>query len=190
VQQTLQAYVYASEDPVNGIDPSGLWCWGLCSFTDAAHDIAHAAHEVAHAVDDFIRHTIRERNGLLFFTIQVAGIVALGVVTDGLGDAVVFGLGEGADAADAGAAAEGDTGLFGRFIERLRSLEYDDRGSAGYGKSKVPSWVFNEGWRAEADETPVAAATRIMNERYGIGAWDKGPASEYNQIVKWISRTR
>ncbi len=70
VQQTLQAYLYASDDPVNGIDPSGLWCWGLCSFTDAAHDIAHAAHEVAHAVDDFIRHTIRERNGLLFFTIQ------------------------------------------------------------------------------------------------------------------------
>jgi hypothetical protein len=66
----------------------------------------------------------------------------------------------------------------------------DDTGSiGGYGKSQVPSWVFNEGYAAEAGETPVQAATRIMNEQYGEGNWPKGPGTEFNQIVKWVSRT-
>ena len=66
-----------------------------------------------------------------------------------------------------------------------------DAGSigGGYGKSQVPSWVFNEGYAAEVGESPVQAATRIMNERYGSGNWAKGPGTEFNQIVKWVSRT-
>ncbi len=36
---TDTAYTYASGDPVNGDDPTGLWCWGLCSFTEAGSDV-------------------------------------------------------------------------------------------------------------------------------------------------------
>jgi hypothetical protein len=198
LQQTQQAYLYVGDDPVNASDPTGLRGGGAAGAAAAAdracgYDGSRSNSEACRAFEKHEEQEVtalKEGNGLLLFLIQGAGMVALGVITDGLGDAVVFGLEGGADAADVEVATESDAGGFTRFIERLRSLDYDDSGSAGYGKSKVPSWVFNEGWRAEAGETPVEAATRIMNERYGVGAWDKGPASEYNQIVKWISRTR
>ena len=96
-----------------------------------------------------------------------------------------------ASAPDWRLAAEGG-GDSGEFWQALKDqwAARDDTGSiGGYGKSQVPSWVFNEGYAAEAGETPVQAATRIMNEQYGAGNWSKGPGTEFNQIVKWVSRT-
>ena len=57
-----------------------------------------------------------------------------------------------------------------------------------YGKSAVPSWVINGGYRPYVGETPAQTATRIMDEQYGEGSWPKGPGKEYNQILKWASR--
>jgi hypothetical protein len=37
-------------------------------------------------------------------------------------------------------------------------------------------------------ESPVQAATRIVNEHYVDGEWQKGPDSEFNKIVKSVSR--
>jgi hypothetical protein len=59
---------------------------------------------------------------------------------------------------------------------------------SGYGKSAVPSWVINQGETPYQGETPTQTATRIMNAQYGQGNWNKGPGSEYNQILKWASR--
>jgi hypothetical protein len=75
-----------------------------------------------------------------------------------------------------------------KFMDRIAAG--DDAGALRpYGKSEVPSWVFNDGYRAEAGETPVQAATRIMNERYGVGKWENRTGSEFSKIKKWISRT-
>jgi hypothetical protein len=57
-----------------------------------------------------------------------------------------------------------------------------------YGKSEVPSWVSNQGETPFVGETPAQTATRIMDEQYGEGEWEKGPGTEYNKIVKWASR--
>ena len=31
-------------------------------------------------------------------------------------------------------------------------------------------------------------ATDFLNNKYGQGNWEKGPGSEFNKIVKWITR--
>ena len=74
-------------------------------------------------------------------------------------------------------------------VRGLHAASGSGSGGGGYGKSQVPSWVFNGGYSAEPGETPVQAATRIMDGQYGPGNWVKGPGTEFNQIVKWISRT-
>ena len=38
VDVTGQPYAYVGDDPVNNVDPSGLFCWGLCSISNAWND--------------------------------------------------------------------------------------------------------------------------------------------------------
>lgn len=40
----------------------------------------------------------------------------------------------------------------------------------------------------DPSKTAQQNATGILNGKYGAGNWAKGPKSEFNQIVKWISR--
>ncbi len=35
---TQAPYAYANDDPVNNVDPSGLFCWGVCSISNAWSD--------------------------------------------------------------------------------------------------------------------------------------------------------
>lgn len=49
-----------------------------------------------------------------------------------------------------------------------------------------PSWV------SQADINPNKSAQQnasdLLNAKYGKGNWKRGPATEYNQIVKWVNR--
>lgn len=58
-------------------------------------------------------------------------------------------------------------------------------------RADPPSWVRDNGYHPTvADVSPSAAATRIMNQRYGVGSWSGvGPGSEHSQIKKWLSRS-
>jgi RHS repeat-associated protein len=59
------------------------------------------------------------------------------------------------------------------------------------GKNKVtpPKWVKEGPHYAEVtDKNPAAAATRIMDERYGAGNWPKGAGNEHSSLQKWLSR--
>ena len=58
------------------------------------------------------------------------------------------------------------------------------------GKEKAsdkPSWVTKD--MVDPNLSAQENATNIMNEKWGIGNWKKGPKTEYNQIVKWITRS-
>ena len=64
------------------------------------------------------------------------------------------------------------------------------KSSSKSGKERAtdkPSWV-NKGM---VDSTLSAQenAKRILDNKYGSGGWKKGPGGEYNQIVKWITRS-
>ena len=49
-----------------------------------------------------------------------------------------------------------------------------------------PSWVNRND--VDFSQTPQQNATRLMNQKYGMGNWTKG-SPEYSQIVKWIQRS-
>jgi uncharacterized membrane protein len=54
--------------------------------------------------------------------------------------------------------------------------------------SDKPSWVH----KGMEDQSLSAQdnATKMLNEKYGIGQWNKPPRkSEYSQIIKWLIRS-
>ena len=55
------------------------------------------------------------------------------------------------------------------------------------GAKNAPSWA--KGQRPRIGESGNNFATRLMNEKYGIGNWKKGPGEEFNQIQKWADRS-
>jgi hypothetical protein len=52
VAQSGQPYAYTGDDPVNGVDPTGLFCLGLCSFANAAKDVSNDVDDVGHFLKD------------------------------------------------------------------------------------------------------------------------------------------
>lgn len=49
-----------------------------------------------------------------------------------------------------------------------------------------PSWVTRND--VDLNQSSQKNATDILNNKYGSGNWNKGPRTEYNQIVKWIDK--
>ncbi len=49
-----------------------------------------------------------------------------------------------------------------------------------------PGWVNKD--MVNPNLSAQENAKRILNERYGVGNWKKGPSTEFNKIVKWITR--
>ncbi len=49
-----------------------------------------------------------------------------------------------------------------------------------------PSWVNPD--MVDFNKSPQQNAFDILNEKYGIGEWAKGPGTEFSKIVKWIAR--
>ena len=74
---TGDPYGYVSGDPVNGVDPLGLFCWGMCSFTDAAHNAVHAADTVRHAAASAGHWVDEHKTGIIEIAafIAIAGVV-------------------------------------------------------------------------------------------------------------------
>ena len=52
--------------------------------------------------------------------------------------------------------------------------------------SNKPSWV-NESI-IDLTKTAQENAKAILDFKYGLDNWPKGPRSEYNKIIKWIER--
>ncbi len=57
-----------------------------------------------------------------------------------------------------------------------------------YGKTEVPSCVLAKGYVPYVGETPVEAATRVMEEETGALNFPRGPKTPFNQIIKYFSR--
>jgi hypothetical protein len=65
-----------------------------------------------------------------------------------------------------------------------RQLKITKKGMSNVAKKNdIPSWA--EGKRPYVGENGNAFAERLLNEKYGVGNWKKGPGTEYNIIRKW-----
>ena len=95
MEETQHAYLYVNDNPVNGSDPSGLFAANPC--------------EAPGAAENCLKPHGGSWSGVFIALGVAAGLVLLGVVTGGAGDAIVGGVEVGADAAEVGAsvAAEG-----------------------------------------------------------------------------------
>jgi hypothetical protein len=84
LQQTQEPYNYATDNPVNAMDPLGLFCWGWCTFTDAWHD-AFAGYDWLNGEfnDVLVRgwHDVYDvlHSEALHHALQVVSVVASGV---------------------------------------------------------------------------------------------------------------
>ena len=98
VDLTGQAYAYTGDDPVNGVDPMGLF--GL----NPISDIAQGANDVGDAAGDVVNTIVHHPLQSALIAAAVAAIVVVTVATAGTGDAVIA---AGAAAADDAAATSG-----------------------------------------------------------------------------------
>ena len=53
--------------------------------------------------------------------------------------------------------------------------------------SDKPSWANRES--VDPELSAQQNATKMLNEKYGVGNWKKGPGTEFNKILKWITRS-
>ena len=59
VATTGQPYAYTGDDPVNGVDPAGLFpCIGLCSITDFAKGVVSGAENTFHSAVNLINSDV------------------------------------------------------------------------------------------------------------------------------------
>jgi hypothetical protein len=92
---------YTGDDPVNGTDPLGLFCLGLCTFTNAAKDVGHAAGDVGHFV---VTHKKDIEVGAGIALGVAAAATGVGAIIEGA-TATGFLLGAGSVVLGAGASA-------------------------------------------------------------------------------------
>ena len=152
-------FVYCGNNPIMGNDPTGCWDWGW------------------------------EEQAALGTTILIVGLAILLAVPTGGSSLVVGTL---ALSSTTVVAAGGAMAIAGTVIVR----DAVTQATASYAKQSKksdkekandhPSWLS----RSDIDlgKSSKQNATDILNGKYGKGNWNKGPRSEYNQIVKWIER--
>jgi len=160
VDATGTPFAFTGGDPVNGVDPSGLFCWGLCSFTQGAHDIA--TEVTSHA------------RGLAQIGIDAGAVVGTGFVCAGT-------LGVGCYAAAVGfgsAASWGDYAVSGSPITGSGSLHAIDEGAATGTVGYACIIGFCGGVAAVAGiETTLGA---------GIGVWDYATSCQPKSVNGYV----
>ena len=77
--------------------------------------------------------------------------------------------------------------FFNDFSNLLNLFSKQSKKSGKEKGNDIPSWV-NKGL-VVSDLSAQENASRMLDDKYGKGGWHKGPNSEYNKIVKWISRS-
>lgn len=182
VDQTGTPYAFVNGDPVNETDPNGQ------GFLGALVD----------SLNPFSQNNVFYRFGYHHPLAGrvVAGGAALTAGALGLGACLAGGCTAIAAAAggtaSAGATEDEDEspGFFASLGQRCQAFFGDETGAVeGPWNRKVPSWVLEQGIspELEPDQSPVQRATNIMNKQFGEGNWSKGPRSDFNILVKWIT---
>ena len=155
---SVNLFVYCGNNPVNRIDPDG---------TDWRDVFAVGV------------------------TVAIIGLIILAVPTGG-GSLLLAGAG-GAAAASATAAAVAEAGAAiawtGTVVAGGSLAVYFAKDSKKSGKERAtdkPSWANRES--IDPDLSAQQNATEMLDRKYGAGNWKKGPGTEFNKIVKWITR--
>jgi len=122
-------------------------------------------------------------------TLIVAGLAILLAGPTGGTSVAAGGLILGSSTAAVAGSAMAVTGTVIVGDAAVQATVYSSKKSKKSDKEKSndhPSWLS----RSDVDlgKSAHENATELLNNKYGVGNWRKGPGSEYNIIVKWINR--
>ena len=132
--------------------------------------------------------------------VVVAALVVIATVGTGGGALAVAGAAGGSYAAAATATAAAVTAkeaLIAGYIAITSALAIQAGQNITYSKqakdngkarsTDKPSWA-NKGM-VDSSKNAQFNATKMMNNKYGVGNWNKGAGSEFSKIVKWLTRS-
>ena len=205
----LNLYAYCNNDPVNYSDPSGNFAVSLA----IAGLIVGAI--IGATIGGIITYNAAKDNGSEGW--ELFGWTALGILGGGVvGGAIGYGIGYywplissflsssfsftiptfasvntggalafggGITITVSGAQIAGGTLAIGLGILMFAK---SSRRSGKEMSSEHPDWVNRD--MVDFDKTAQENAKDILDEKYGENNWKKGGKTEYNQIVKWITR--
>ena len=116
--------------------------------------------------------------------VMVVGLLMLATVATG-GGALALAAG-GTAAATAVANATVTAGAVTVAGSTMMQFAKESKKSGKERASDKPSWANKED--VDPNLSAKENATNMLNKKYGIGNWKKGPGTEYNKIQKWINR--
>jgi RHS repeat-associated protein len=148
VDETGQAFSYAGDDPVNASDPSGLICWGLCTFTNAAHYVAK--HKVA--------------IGLI--VVGVVAVVGATLLTGGLADFAAIAAADAEEAGGVSALLESSSVFHAAFVYGP-GVVVGALGAAAYVHGI--DMLFNPPWDSGSGGSPESANYSSYTSSSGYG---------------------
>jgi RHS repeat-associated protein len=166
----LNIFTYCNNNPINFFDNSGFWKMPTWAIVTAVVTIVVVIVVASGGLGA----------GPLAAAFAAGGSTSIGATLTGVAAANVA-----CDVA-AGIAAAGISAVAGSVIGSNINYAKQSKSSGKSDATNAPSWAkYNS---PNSGETPQAFARRILNDKYGIGKWDKGASSEFNQIVKWAAR--
>ena len=204
----LNLYEYCASNPVMNVDPSG------CFFVTCLIVGLIVGAVIGAAVGGKVAYDMAKESGATgweLFGWTVLGVFGGAVVGGAIGaaaGAVVGGIAAGVAAlGSAIGGAIGGTGAFalasGGVVAGGAAVAISIGGAVAIGVSaglvgllvlfskrdpstNKPSWVNPD--MVDSNLPAQENATNILNEKYGLGNWSKGPGTEFSKIVKWIVR--
>lgn len=157
---SLHKYLYANGNPVNAIDPSGLFALVMMDAFALIAIIAIIA--TAYYLTSFPNS---EESGEGFSSLQD--------IRDFLDSLVNF--------SKDGESSDSDSDK--------RERKKPKSGSGKEKATDAPSWLKKKGETPFVGESGKEFAKRVMDEKYGEGNYDTGPKSEFNKIKKYGDRS-
>ena len=123
--------------------------------------------------------------------VAAAGLIILATISTGGGALVFAGAGGTVAAATSAVAAEvGSAMVCTGTAVAVESLAVyyakDSKKSSKERTTDKPNWANRES--VDPNLSAQQNATEMLDSKYGAGNWKKGPGTEFNKIVKWITR--
>ena len=119
------------------------------------------------------------------FTAAAIGLVVLATLP--FSGPLLAGIGVSAATVATAASATVAAGLTVEAGSLISAFSKESKKSGKERASDRPSWTNRDS--VDPDLSAQQNASKMLNEKYGAGNWKKGPGTEFNQIVKWITRS-
>jgi RHS repeat-associated protein len=158
-------FAYCLNNPITGYDPTGTWDWGWEESAQLGVRLFIVGVAILLSVPSGGSSLAFGANALVGITVAQTATATVGAAVAGTGIVVTVG--------SLGAAT-------------ISCAKQSKKSGKEKGNDK-PSWVNQND--IDPNKSAHENTRDLLNAKYGPGNWKTGPRSEYNKIVKWITRS-